>query len=402
MTFLTHEFFRPAIEQAGIRFVPFVGDAAVHPAQFTAELAEHEPGPDVSIWYFERLMVNRMTAEHQQIQEELAAAGEPVVLVTDAACIGGWPIALGAPGIRPAAFIVLLTSTQVIPSVDADPTDMTLPEDTTEARARYLAMAAMLRDMFAAPHQRLEEKMAGLGVTPPVPFYLDGMAHVPDRVLQLCPPGFEYPRSDLPAMFRYAGVPGPAPSADELPSWWPDVVDAERVVVVTQGTLANKDHSALLEPAMHALAELDALVVVTTGGAEAAFDRVPANVRVSTYVPFNLLLPHVDVLVTNGGLGGVLQALSHGVPVVVAADSGDQPGVANRVEWTGTGINLHTGRPTDAAVREAVDAVLKEPSYRDAARRLQAEIANLDAAVELENAIAELTAHGTAAAGGAK
>ena len=39
--------------------------------------------------------------------------------------------------------------------------------------------------------------------------------------------------------------------------------------------------------------------------------------RVSpSYLPFDWLLPKVDVLVTNGGYGSVNQAMSFGIPLV--------------------------------------------------------------------------------------
>ena len=85
---------------------------------------------------------------------------------------------------------------------------------------------------------------------------------------------------------------------------------------------------------------------------------LPANVRLERFVPHDLLLPHVDVMVTNGGYGGVQQALANGVPLVVAGDSEDKPEVAARVQWSGTGVNLHTGRPSPAMVARAVRRVL--------------------------------------------
>ena len=44
-----------------------------------------------------------------------------------------------------------------------------------------------------------------------------------------------------------------------------------------------------------------------------------------------MLLPRTDVLVTNGGYGGVQQALAHGVPLVVAGRTEDKVEVAARV-----------------------------------------------------------------------
>lgn len=149
--------------------------------------------------------------------------------------------------------------------------------------------------------------------------------------------------------------------------------------MVTQGTVANQDASALFEPALRALADLDALVVVATGHDGPPLHDVPSNARVGGYLPFDLLLPRTDVLVTNGGYGGALLSLAYGVPMVVAGVTEDKPEVAGRVAWSGCGINLSTAHPDEEAVRSAVATVLAEPSYARAAQRLQAEIASADA-----------------------
>ena len=122
----------------------------------------------------------------------------------------------------------------------------------------------------------------------------------------------------------------------------------------------NADLGRLLLVTTRALADDDVLVVATTGGPDPEPLRrgLPTNVRLERFVPHDLLLPHVDVMVTNGGYGGVQQALANGVPLVVAGDSEDKPEVAARVQWSGTGVNLHTGRPSPAMVARAVRRVL--------------------------------------------
>src|SRR4051812_49851187 len=73
----------------------------------------------------------------------------------------------------------------------------------------------------------------------------------------------------------------------------------------------------------------------------------------------SVLMPHVDVMITNGGYGGVQHAIRYGIPVVVAGESADKAEVAARVEYAGVGVNLGTAHPTPdriaAAVREAGD-----------------------------------------------
>jgi UDP:flavonoid glycosyltransferase YjiC (YdhE family) len=67
------------------------------------------------------------------------------------------------------------------------------------------------------------------------------------------------------------------------------------------------------------------------------------NTFVAEHILHDLLLPKVDVMVTNGGYGAVQRALSTGIPLVVAGNTEDKPEVAARVAWSGAGVNLRTG-----------------------------------------------------------
>ena len=83
------------------------------------------------------------------------------------------------------------------------------------------------------------------------------------------------------------------------------------------------------------------------------------NAVVERFVPYAALLPHVDVMVSNGGFGSVQLAIANGVPMVVAGTSEDKKEVTAHVGWSGTGINLRTDRPSPKAIAEAVERVLK-------------------------------------------
>jgi UDP:flavonoid glycosyltransferase YjiC (YdhE family) len=81
------------------------------------------------------------------------------------------------------------------------------------------------------------------------------------------------------------------------------------VVHVTQGTL-DIDPNDLLRPAIAGLAGTEYLVVCTTGRAPTAtLGALPNNVLAAPFLPHDLLLPLVDVVITNGGWGGVLAAI---------------------------------------------------------------------------------------------
>jgi UDP:flavonoid glycosyltransferase YjiC (YdhE family) len=163
--------------------------------------------------------------------------------------------------------------------------------------------------------------------------------------------------------------------------------------------LDNADLNRLMLPLTQALAEDNVLVVATTGGPDPGPLRatLPANVRLERFIPHDRLLPHVDVMVTNGGYGGVQQALANGVPLVVAGDSEDKPEVAARVQWSGAGIDLRSGRPSVPKLAAAVRRILHEPGFRQRARALQAEIAPTRPLDTISEVLLDLTAAAAAA-----
>jgi len=222
-------------------------------------------------------------------------------------------------------------------------------------------------------------------------FIIDWMSTA-DAIVQLSVPAFEYPRPDAKVPIRFAGPLAPT-SRSSVPSWWSDLDGNRPVVLVTQGTIANADLTELVRPTIDALADHDVLVVATTGGRPLdLLGALPDNVRAAEYLPYDRLFPLVDVFVTNGGYGGVHYALRHGVPLVVAGGNEDKPEVAARVAWSGVGLNLRTGRPSEKAIRRAVGRVLESGRYLSAADVAAAQIAEARGVDELVDVIDELRA----------
>ena len=102
---------------------------------------------------------------------------------------------------------------------------------------------------------------------------------------------------------------------------------------------------------------------------------LPSNARAALFLPYDELLPRTSVYVTNGGYGGVQYALRYGVPIVATGGKEDKPEVGARVAWSGVGRRIRTERPSPRALRRAVLAVLNQPQYRQASRRIAADMA---------------------------
>ncbi|MEU9345893.1 nucleotide disphospho-sugar-binding domain-containing protein [Streptomyces sp. NPDC048278] len=396
VTVTTGSHYRGAVEAVGARFAPLLGAADFDgdnvPALFP-EILSMAPGPEQLGFGLRHLFIDPVPDQHRTVQELLAAAeGEPVVLLHETGFLGAWPVLLGAAGVRPAAVVGLGVVPLTISSEDTAPFGLGLaPDSSPEGRERNRAANTMVQEgLFGSTQEHLVKVLASCGVTEQAPFVMDGMSRVPDRFLQLSIAQLDYPRGDLPDSIRYVGALPLGPGrTSRLPAWWDEVASAPRVVVVSQGTASNVDFTELVQPTLDALADLDVLVVATLGRA-AELERVPANARVAEFIPFDDLLPHTHVLVSNGGYGGVQQALGHGVPMVLAGQTEDKTEVTARAAWAGAAINLATQRPKAQDVRAAVERVLTEAAYRERAAQLAAEYARHDALTAIHEAVVEL------------
>ncbi|MEU1275499.1 glycosyltransferase [Streptomyces sp. NPDC005799] len=357
--------------------------------------AAFPPGPAQLEYDLKHVFGDPTPAQYRALRTLLARRFPASVVISDPQFLGATALSLSAPpGHRPVTIGLGITMPTLL-SEDAPPIGLAVPPLAGEgAKKRHREMNDQVREVLSGAQRHIEENFGESGTELPG-FVLDCMVTAPDHYLQLTIPEFEYPRGDLPSSFRFVGpLPAVPRTPRPLPEWWAEVEDTKRpVVVVTQGSFDNRDLGRLVRPALDALADEDVLVVAATGRADGpamieAAGAVPANARIGGYVPFDALLPHASVLVTNGGYGGVHEALRQGVPLVVGGDGEDKPEVAARVQWSGAGVDLRTGDPSPKEVRAAVLSVLAEPGYRERAQALRAGFEHHDA---LE-AIAEVVA----------
>jgi UDP:flavonoid glycosyltransferase YjiC (YdhE family) len=110
---------------------------------------------------------------------------------------------------------------------------------------------------------------------------------------------------------------------------------------------------------------------------------IPANARVAEFLPFEQIMPSVDLLITNGGYGTVNMALANGIPIICAGMTEDKEEVSAHVQWAGVGIDLRTNQATPEAVRKATRDILENPVYRHRAKELAREFASHNTEEEL-------------------
>jgi UDP:flavonoid glycosyltransferase YjiC (YdhE family) len=100
-------------------------------------------------------------------------------------------------------------------------------------------------------------------------------------------------------------------------------------------------------------------------------------VVVERYLPHALLLPRCDLVVSHGGAGTMLAALSHGLPLLSVPQGADQYLNARMCGRRGVGRTLLTHDLTPQTARREARTLLDDPGYRAAAREVQGEIAGM-------------------------
>lgn len=388
--------FEAQLRAAGLGFRPLTGLADYDDRDVDAYLPDRgdKRGVALAQYDIQTIFVRPIPDQAAALQATIAEEQPDAVLV-DNMFAGAVPLLLGPRESRPPILAVGVTPLAQS-SRDVAPMGTGLPPSSSplgRLRNRVLGVVAhrvLFRDTQRLARQMIAHVNGGAGR--PLRASIMDASRLPDRFLQLSPQELEYPRSDLAPDTRFVGALPLRPTGVPRPAWWHDLDGGHPVVHVTQGTIDNRDLDRLIRPTLQALADRDLLVVVTMGGRDpGALGEIPANARVASYLPYDELLPKIDAFVTNGGFGGVQQALAAGVPVIVAGDTEDKPEVAARVRWAGVGIDLRTGRPCPEAVGDAVDTVLHDPSYPYRTRELATKMAGYDAfeaiAAELEAAV---------------
>ena len=114
-------------------------------------------------------------------------------------------------------------------------------------------------------------------------------------------------------------------------------------------------------------------LVLSVGGnvKPEAIGPVAASTIVLPSVPQLEILKRAALCITHAGLNTALESLAHGVPMVAIPVTNDQPGVAARLAYTGTGVVVPFQQLSVNKLKAAVDLVLSDHRYRENAQRLQ-------------------------------
>ncbi len=185
------------------------------------------------------------------------------------------------------------------------------------------------------------------------------------------PAEFEFPRYELPQCFHFTG-PYHSPIGREIPTFPFEKLTGQPLIYASMGTVQNR-----LIHVFHKIAEacvgLDAQLVISLGGSASpeSLPALPGSPLLVKYAPQLELLKKATLTITHAGMNTTLECLSNGVPMVAIPIANDQPGIAARIAWTGTGEAIPIASLNVSKLREAVKRVLTQESYKQNALRMQ-------------------------------
>ncbi|MFT4166583.1 MAG: glycosyltransferase [Microlunatus sp.] len=187
----------------------------------------------------------------------------------------------------------------------------------------------------------------------------------------------------FPAQFRSAADPLIGPVINyRSASVLPDAGERDGgTVYVTLGTIFNTESGDLLarlSTASAAAAGVRSVIVATGEHLDpAGLGPQPEAVTAYRFVAQHEVLSTCSAVVCHGGSGTVLDAISHGLPLVLLPLGADQPLNAQRCSALGCGVVLPADTVGAEQITRAVDEVLTQPSYRAASARLRAGLMQL-------------------------
>ncbi|MBB3602322.1 MGT family glycosyltransferase [Mycolicibacterium sp. BK556] len=291
---------------------------------------------------------------------EAVAAVRPDATIVDANCWG----AISAAEVGSHPWSVFSPFTPYLHSRHAPPFGPGLrPLPGILGSARDAVMRPVVRWLFDRPIlPRLNAIRAGLGATPVDS--VDALMRKAPLLLAVGGEPFEYPRPDWPDTVHFLGACVFEQEPAEMPPWLAAV--DRPIVLVGTSSIAQGD-GRLGHVALQALADQPVHVVASfPAGIPVGLPRT-TNATVCRFVPHQAVLERAICVVTHGGMGTTVKALSHGVPVCVVPFARDQSEVARRVQMAACGTRLPPRRLTSRRLRQAV---LRATSMTAGARRV--------------------------------
>lgn len=155
---------------------------------------------------------------------------------------------------------------------------------------------------------------------------------------------------------------------------YPRKAHARPLAYISLGTVLH-NAPRFYRSCIRALRDMDCDAIISIGSKvdPASVGEIPENVQIFPRVNQLEVLASADVFLTHCGMNSVSESLLCGVPMVLFPQHSEQEAVCSRAEALGAGLRLKKATPRE--IRRALEAVLTNVQYKEAAQAVAEDFA---------------------------
>ncbi|WP_372452310.1 macrolide family glycosyltransferase [Saccharothrix obliqua] len=194
----------------------------------------------------------------------------------------------------------------------------------------------------------------------------------PDRAVVSIPRSFQPNGDSVPAKYTFVG---PCLGNRAYQGDWTKPADKD-VLLISLGS-ADTDRPDFYRACVAAFADAPNWHVVMSIGKHVSPDdlgAIPDNFEVHRWVPQLHILGQATAFITHCGMGGTMEGLHHGVPMVGVPGMAEQTINAERLEALGVGKHIPRDQATPEALRQAVTDLTTSTEVATSLAKLKQEI----------------------------
>ena len=186
------------------------------------------------------------------------------------------------------------------------------------------------------------------------------------------------------------------------------IPDKPLIYITIGGGAGPVGNQKLFTTFINALQNYPVEVIISTGGKSdlVKFSDLPTNIKIFDWVPADRIIPTSDLIVFHGGYGTMMETVASGKPSIVIPFHSEQESNGRRLVQLGCGRVLKLSKEPYSCrkvreswgeysyvtqnhyeleaseVLDAVEAMMTDPRYRDAAKSLQGKVKSYGGATQ--------------------
>ncbi len=314
--------------------------------------------------FIPRLYTPKMVEYFSKIEEELLKTQKPDIIIRD-----NFRDLAGIHAKKQGIFDVFLGQVNVCPFFEFD----FIPPNVPSIIANFFErlpesilnrIGSLEKNIRRSTSKNLYTECRNLGLGVNERSY-EGVA--PDLTL-LCDSESVFKLKEKPESYKYMG-PLLIPNNGAAPDWILDFKnDNQKKVLISEGSTGKYSKSDFF---IKTFKDSGLAVALHTKNIP---KEMPENFYGGNYFNFNSVLPLVDAVVIQGGLGSTYFSLKAGKPILGMANHLEQAATCITLERLSAGLSLSKSQRNPQTLREQVYRLLIDPKFKKVTKRISEQI----------------------------